>query len=96
MIFVGYSFINLSNGEYNYAETQNGFNTGAELKFIWYSQAKVDYFIFGRYDFIYLDEDLNFTHLEYYRKVHLSSFGIGIKIKPQKSEKYPKPKTMNQ
>jgi hypothetical protein len=88
MVFAGYSFVNLSNSEFNYVETQNGFNTGAELKFIWYSKAKVDYYIFGRYDFIYLDEDLSFTRLEYYRKLHLSSFGIGIKIKPQKHPKY--------
>ena len=96
MVFVGYSFVNISNGEFNYAETQKGFNTGAELKFIWYSKAKVDYYFFGRYDFIYLNEDLNFTQLEYYRKLHLSSFGIGIKIKPKKNVRYPTPKTMDQ
>lgn len=95
MVFVGYSFLNISNGEFNYTEIQKGFNTGAELKFIWYSQASVDYYIFGRYDFIYLDEDLSFTQLEYYRKVHLSSFGIGIKIKPKNKLKYQKPKNMD-
>ena len=90
MVFVGYSFLNLSNGEFDYAETQKGFNSGAELKFIWYSQASVDYYLFGRYDHIYLKKDINFTLLEYYRKVHLTSFGIGIKIKPKKEVRYMK------
>jgi len=93
MVFAGYSFVNISNVEFDYAETQKGFNSGAELKFIWYSQASVDYYIFGRYDHIYLKDDINFTQLEYYRKVHLSSFGIGIKIKPKKVDRYQNQKT---
>ncbi len=96
LVFAGYSFVNISNGEYNYAETQNGFNTGAELKFIWYTQGTVDYYLFGRYDFIYLNEDKSFTLLEYYRKVHLTSFGIGIKIKPKEQVKFQKLKMQNQ
>lgn len=90
MVFAGYSFVNLSNVEFDYAETQKGFNSGVELKFIWYSPASVDYYLFGRYDYIYLKKDINFTHLEYYRKVHLTSFGIGIKIKPKKEVRYMK------
>lgn len=96
MIFAGYSFVNISNGDYDYAETQNGFNTGAELKFIWYTQGKVDYYLFGRYDFIYLNEDISFTLLEYYRKVQLTSFGFGIKIKPKERVKFQKQKIKNQ
>lgn len=96
MVFAGYSFLNISNGEFNYAETQSGFTSGAELKFIWYSEASVDYYLFGRFDFIYLDEDLNFTQLEYYRKVYLTSFGLGIKIKPKKEVIYKEIKSNNQ
>lgn len=88
MVFFGYSFVNLSNGEYQYTDTQKGINSGVELKFIWNSPASVDYYIFGRYDYIYLKEDVNFTLLEYYRKVYLTSFGIGIKIKPKKEVRY--------
>ena len=90
MVFAGYSFVNISNGEFNYAETQKGFNSGVELKFIWYSPASVDYYLFGRFDYIYLKNDLDFTLLEYYRKVYLTSFGLGIKIKPKKEHKYQK------
>lgn len=90
MIFVGYSFVNISNAEFDYAEIQKGFNSGVELKFIWYSPASVDYYLFGRYDHIYLKKDVNFTLLEYYRKVHLTSFGLGIKIKPKKEVRYMK------
>lgn len=88
MVNAGYSFVNISNGEFDYTETQMGFNAGVELKLIWYSQASVDYYFFGRYDHLYLKEDVNFTLLEYYRKVHLTSFGLGIKIKPKKESKY--------
>ncbi len=90
LVFAGYSFVSISNDEFDYAETQKGFNSGVELKFIWYSQASVDYYLFGRYDYIYLQEDVNFTLLEYYQKVHLTSFGIGIKIKPKKELRYQK------
>jgi hypothetical protein len=96
MVFAGYSFVNISNGEFNYAETQTGFNSGAELKIIWYSDASVDYFLFGRFDFIYLNEDRNFTQLEYYRKVYLTSFGLGIKIKPKKEHRILKYKEKDQ
>jgi len=88
MVFLGYSFLNLSNGEFQYADTQKGVISGVELKFIWNSLASVDYYFFGRYDYIYLKEDVNFTLLEYYRKVYLTSFGIGIKIKPKNEVRY--------
>lgn len=88
LVAAGYSFVNISNDEFGYADTQKGFDLGAELRFIWYSQASVDYYFFGRYDFIYLKEDVNFTQLEYYRRVNLTSFGLGIKIKPKKESKY--------
>ena len=81
MVFAGYSFVNISNAEYDYSETQKGFITGTELKLILHSTSPVDYYLFGRFDYIYLKKDLNFTHLEYYRKVYLTSFGIGVKIK---------------
>jgi len=88
VVFVGYSFLNLSNKEYNYTENQNGINCGGELRLVWRTENRVDLFIFGRYDYIYLTEDINFTQLEYYRRVHLSSFGIGLKIKSRREAKF--------
>jgi hypothetical protein len=90
IVFVGYSFVNISNGEFDYAETQNGVTTGAELKFIWFTPSTVDYYLFGRFDYIILDKDENFTLLNYYRRVYLTSFGIGIKIKPKERKFDPK------
>jgi hypothetical protein len=84
VIFVGYSFLNLSNEEYDYSENQNGLNCGGDLRLVWRTEKRVDFYIFGRYDYIYLTEDINFTQLEYYRRVHLTSFGIGLKIKSRR------------
>ncbi|MCB0807251.1 MAG: hypothetical protein KDC05_15745 [Bacteroidales bacterium] len=78
---LGYAFINLRNDAYDYRETQSGLNTGIDLRFIWKTEDRTDFFIFGRYSYIYLDEDKHFTELEYYRNLHQSAFGIGIKIK---------------
>lgn len=83
VVSVGYSFLNLVNKEFDYSETQQGINTAAELRFAWNTKKRIDYYLFGRYDYIYLDKDEDFTRLEYFRNVHLSGFGIGIKIKPK-------------
>ena len=88
IVFVGYSFLNLSNKEYNYTDNQNGINCGGELRLVWRTENRLDFFIFGRYDYIYLTEDINFTQLEYYRRVHLSSFGLGLKIKSRRDAKF--------
>ena len=76
----GYSFVTISNKEYSYKETQHGINPGAELRILWRTQGKTDFYVFGRYDYIYFAKDEDFTQLEYYRRMHLSSFGLGIKI----------------
>ena len=81
----GYSIVQLSNKEFNYKEIQSGVNIAPELKISWRTNSRVQYYIFGRYDYIYLDEDKDFTKLEYYRKVNLTSFGIGIFIKPKQN-----------
>jgi len=77
----GYSFIGLSNKEYNYTEAQSGLNAGGQLKCLWVTDKKLDYYLFGRYDFIHLSKDPDFTHLEYYRKMNLFSFGLGLRFK---------------
>lgn len=79
----GYSIINLSNKEFDYQETQGGYNFSPELKVSWRNETRVQYYLFGRYDFIYLGEDKNFTHLEYFRRINMSSFGLGIFIHPK-------------
>jgi hypothetical protein len=33
------------------------------------------------YDYTYLNKDKDFTQLNYYRNIHLVSFGIGAKLK---------------
>jgi hypothetical protein len=78
---LGYSFVTLSNKEFSYKETQQGINPGTEFRIFWRTDRKTDFYLFGRYDYIYLAKDENFTRLDYYRKIHLTSFGLGIKIK---------------
>lgn len=79
----GYSFISISNKEFNYSETQSGLSISPELKFSWKNDTRVQYYLFGRYDFIYLNEDIKFTYLEYYRRIDMTSFGLGIFIHPK-------------
>lgn len=77
----GYAFLRNTNREFGYKETQTGINSTAELNILWITKDKFDYYIFGRYDHIYLDEDTNFTRLEYYRNINTTDLGIGIRIK---------------
>jgi hypothetical protein len=83
---VGYSFLNIKNTEYNYADTQSGLNISPELKLLWNTQTRIDYYFYGRYDYIKLSKDAGFTHLKYYRNIDLTSFGIGILIKQKEHE----------
>jgi hypothetical protein len=83
---VGYSFLNIKNNEYGYATTQSGLNLSPELKLLWKTGIRTDFYFYGRYDYIKLNEDTDFTHLNYYRNVSLTSFGIGIVIKQKKDE----------
>jgi len=85
-ISVGYSFLQIKNKEFDYSDNVAGLNLSPELKFIRKTKSRVNYYIFGRYDYIYLNDDPEFTKLEYFRDVHISSFGIGIFIKPKKNE----------
>jgi hypothetical protein len=78
---LGYSFVTVSNEEFSYKESQHGINPSAELRIFWRTKGKTDFYLFGRYDYIYLAKDENFTRIEYYRRIHLTSFGVGIKIK---------------
>lgn len=77
----GYALINIRNSEYGYSELQKGLNLEAELKTMLTRQAKTDFYLFGRFDYIYLGKDTEFTLLNHYRNVYLTSFGIGINIK---------------
>ena len=81
VISAGYSFLSISNKEYGYREMQSGFNPGAGLRFLWMRQRKIDFYLFGRFDYIYLDEDVEFTRMGYYRQIYMTAFGIGIRIK---------------
>jgi len=84
---VGYSFLNISNKEFDYKETQQGILLGGDLRLLWKTNNKIDFYLFGRYDYIYMNKDYDFSRLEYYRDVNLTSFGIGINIKPKQHEK---------
>ena len=84
---LGYAILNISNKEYSYKEIQSGWNPGGELRVLWKRDHLLDFYIFGRFDYIYLDEDQSFTMLEYYRNVYLTSFGIGMRIKSGYNEK---------
>jgi hypothetical protein len=78
---ISYAFLNISNKEYKYRELQRGWSPGAELRMLWKREKKMDFYVFGRFDYIYLDEDKDFTQLEYYRQVWLSAFGLGLRLK---------------
>jgi len=81
LVSAGYTWFSLYNDEYNYKDIQSGVNTGAGVRVIWKTQERTNFYIFGRYNFIYLDEDKSFTELFYYRKIHQTAFGLGISIK---------------
>jgi hypothetical protein len=80
-ISAGYAILRNSNKEFIYRETKTGLNASAEVKLLWKSITKLNFYLFGRYDYIYLDKDAKFTILEYYRQVNLTAFGLGIRIK---------------
>ena len=86
LVSVGYSFLNIKNNEYGYATTQSGLSLSPELKLLWKTEIRTDFYFYGRYDYVKLSEDKEFTHLNYYRNVNLTSFGIGIVIKQRKNE----------
>ncbi|MCB2221442.1 MAG: hypothetical protein KQI35_13665 [Bacteroidetes bacterium] len=83
---IGYAFVRITNQEYNYKNMQTGVNYSGTLKLRWKSEGKLDYYLFGRYDFIYLNKDDDFTQLEYYRRIQIFAFGLGLHIKPGKYE----------
>lgn len=84
---LGYSFVRLSNKEFNYSEMQSGLNTSADFRLQWFTEKPVDYYVFGRFDYTFLNKDTDFTVVNYYRNIYLTSFGIGIRIKPGTNEK---------
>lgn len=86
VVSLGYSFLDLSNKEFDYKELQSGLNTAAELRVLWKRERKLDFFLFGRFEYIYLDQDESFTMVEYYRNIYLTSIGMGIRIKSGENE----------
>ncbi len=78
---VGYALIQLKNSEFNYNDLGQGINIEPDLKLMWTRQAKAEFYLFGRFDFIYLNKDSDFTQLNHYRNVYLTSFGVGVNIK---------------
>lgn len=81
---LGYAFLSLSNNEFNYREMQSGWNPGAEIRLLWKRDRPIEFYGFGRFDYIYLTKDEAFTKLNSYRHVYLTSFGLGIQIKSGK------------
>jgi len=77
---MGYSMLSFRNSEFDYNEIQSGINTSAGLRMLWDYNQKTSLFVFGRIDYIYLSKDNDFTRLEYFRDVYLTTFGIGLKI----------------
>jgi len=80
-ISVGYSLLQMKNNEYDFSDLQNGVNLCPDLKIVFTRQAKTEFYLYGRFDYIYLSEDKAFTKLNNYRNVYLTSFGLGINIK---------------
>lgn len=77
----GYALVRLKNSEFDYKDLQGGGNFATDLKVVWTRQQKTEFYFFGRFDYIYLKKDTNFTQLNYYRNIYLTSFGMGINIK---------------
>lgn len=77
---IGYAIVNLRNPEYDYKEMQAGINSGAGLRVVWDYSPKTAFFLFGKLDYIYLNKDENFTRLEYFREVYITTFGVGLII----------------
>jgi len=57
------------------------------LKFNYITNTRFDYYFMINYDYTFLKKDKNFTQLDYYRNIHLVSFGIGAKLKFYGNEK---------
>ena len=85
-IRVGYAMININNKKYDYNKNQYGIYSSFELKLNYKTKGRIDYYFFMNYDYIYLDEDKDFTKLNYYRNVHFFNIGIGSKLKFYKND----------
>ncbi len=81
VISAGYSWFTLRNDPYDFKDTQSGVNMGFDLRLLWKTQERTDFYFFGSYDYIFLDEDKAFTELYYYRNIYHTSIGLGISIK---------------
>ena len=81
LLGIGYTFVRITNDEYAYATTQSGLNYSGKIKMRWKSTGKLDYYLFGSYDFIYLDKDESFTLLNSFRQIQLLTIGLGVNIK---------------
>ena len=84
---MGYALVQFKNSEFNYNDLQQGINIEPDLKLLWTRQAKTEFYLFGRFDFIYLNKDTDFTRLNHYRNIYLTSFGVGVNIKSYGSKK---------
>lgn len=84
---MGYALIHLKNSDFSYSDWQSGLNIEPDLKFVWTRQSKTEFYFYGRFDFIYLSKDPDFTQLNHFRNVYLTSFGIGINIKSHGGKK---------
>ena len=80
-IGLGYSVICINNKKYEFSDLQQGINAILELKFNYITNTSFDYYFMINYDYTYLNKDKDFTQLDYYRNIHLVSFGIGAKLK---------------
>jgi len=78
---LGYSVISINNKKYEFSDLQQGINAILELKFNYITKTRFDYYFIINYDYTYLNKDKDFTQLDYYRNIHLVSFGIGAKLK---------------
>ncbi|GEM_PF-651903 len=78
---LGYSVISINNKKYAFSDLQQGINAILELKFNYITKTRFDYYFIINYDYTFLNKDKNFTQLDYYRNIHLVSFGIGAKLK---------------
>ena len=86
VIAFGYSFVRITNSEYAYAQTLAGINYSANLQLRWKSSGKLDYYIFGRYDYIFLNENEAFTQLDVFRQIQLIAVGFGLHIKSRNDD----------
>ena len=78
---LGLVILNIKCSEYSYNEKQLGFDIYGKISIGFSVNNRIDLLVSYRFDYMYLQNDEDFTMLEYYRSMHLSNLCAGINFK---------------